>query len=57
MVSGGQTSNRTQVFVLHPLILGQLADNTVAAGGALHGGATTDRLMSLTAVAVAQTVE
>jgi len=57
VVSGGQTSNRTQVFVLHPLILGQLADNTVAAGGALHGGATTDRLMSLTAVAVAQTVE
>lgn len=56
VVSGGQTSNRTQVFILHPLILGQLADNTVAAGGALHGGATTDRLMNLR-VAVAQTVK
>lgn len=52
VVSGGQTSNRTQVFILHPLILGQLADNTVAAGGAIHGGATTDRLMNL-GVAVA----
>lgn len=52
VVSGGQPSNRTQVFILHPLILGQLADNTVAAGGAIHGGATTDRLMNL-GVAVA----
>lgn len=57
VVSGGQTSNRTQVFILHPLIFGQLADNTVAAGGALHGGATTDRLMNLRRVAVAQTVK
>lgn len=56
VVSGGQPSNRTQVFILHPLILGQLADNTVAAGGALHGGATTDRLMNLR-VTVAQAVK
>ena len=41
VVTGGQTSHHPEMLGLHPFVFGNFAD---AAGLALHGGATTDRL-------------
>jgi len=44
VLAGGQASHLTQGLILHPLVLGNLAD---AAGLALHGGAAADGLSRL----------
>lgn len=49
VVLGGQTSNITQRFILHPFILGQFADGCRdrATVGALHGRAAADGFVGL----------
>lgn len=49
VILGGQTSDITQGFVLHPFILGQFADDCGhgATVGALHGGTTGDGFVDL----------